>query len=379
MRLSSHSAPHRVVFVGASLLSLTISAGVGCTAATTPIATNPSTATSSSPATVGGRFPIDQSPNTAPRGSAPTSLPALSPNNTVSRPNRGLTERVGSENEPPALELISQCYADCPTADAWAAPLVAIYPSGRVVGTRYADGTASSAEYVEGSIDVPQVQALLSQARAAGVEGGQRFVVGTAQGSTGGSASVFVARNSGVATSVAAPFLTVADPPAGSDEPQAQRDKLRDLRRALVAVLDDAAMQPVRPDAWGIQPIPSPQPSTPSAPPEQRPNWATAIAFLPADTTLLDGLLCTMLVGQPVIDNHDTLRRAATESSAFTFEGEAWTVAARPMLPHERSCAAVAAHASQVGLAELDRLAHAAPGDGGTDAGASPTSFSRTP
>lgn len=296
-----------------------------------------------------------------PVGIRPCLHPKPAPPPTVGRPNRGLTERVGSENEPPTLELLSQCYADCPTVDAWAAPLLAVYPSGRVVGTRFPDGKVSSSQYVEGMIDSARVQTLLSQARAAGVEGGQRSVVGTARGATGGSASVFVTRVSGVSTAVAAPFLTITDPPAGSDEPRAQRDKLRDLRRALVALLDDPVMQPVRPDAWGIRSLPSPQGAPTADLPVDLPVWPAAISFLPADTTLPDGVLCTMLVGQPVLDDHETLRRAANESSAFSMDGEKWSVGARPMLPHERSCAAAAAHASQIGFEELDRLAHLAP------------------
>lgn len=252
----------------------------------------------------------------APSASAGTATGASGPSVEVEAPAGGA----------PLLALHQPCYGLCVASSPLGLPAVTVYANGRVVRS-WRTGSSVRPTLTTGSVSPSEVARLALLARQAQLTGGGATTLGFRNRVyADGGGDVLTARLSGRTTTVESPQAYDEAADTASTDPE-QRRALRVLSEAL-------------------QDLPTPDPYPASSVvvrAEPRPGqvgrvWTgPALAGLPADADAR----CAVLSGEPAGQALEAVIEDAFPSS-YSDAGRVWIVAARPALPHEQDCAAVA-------------------------------------
>lgn len=251
--------------------------------------------------------------------SAPTPEPTPSP-----------SPAVPADGDEPVLSLTSVCYGACGLVDPLGLPEVAVYADGRVIRAEHQPPDPRSA-LTQGSADEAALQELLSLARAADLDAGGavELAFDDTMAFADGGGEVLTGRLGGTTTIIESPLAHDAGLDAVSTDPR-RRAALRELSTALRSL---RTTQPYRPDVVVVH---------------ARPTLATALDVEVRPGPELSGLpaaegdaRCAVVRGEQA---EQALVAVADDAFASPYaEGEqVWTVAARPVLPHEQDCPDVA-------------------------------------
>ena len=265
----------------------------------------------------------------------------------------------------PILELIDACYGACGAVAPGSLPSVAVYPDGTIVRSGYAtaggDAQRTLASY-DGRLDEATLATLVDEARAADLTLGGVGVNGTTQGTADGGGVRFVTRLDGTEGAFEVPFLTssgasAGDDPAGGDPEQ--RAALAAIGDHLRALGTDVAVNPRRGTRWVVLAAPSvgasPNASWSAPDPASLETSSGLISEFPALGVEANApLRCGLLT--PGDDRAKVLAAAADGYVVARVGGAVWALGGRPLLPHEHSCADVAATVAAQHLVELADL-----------------------
>ena len=265
----------------------------------------------------------------------------------------------------PILELIDACYGACGAVAPGSLPSVAVYPDGTIVRSGYAtaggDAQRTLASY-DGRLDDATLGALVDEARAADLTLGGVGVNGTTRGTVDGGGARFVTRLDGTEGAFEVPFLAPVGAseeidPAGGDP--AQRAALVAIAEHLRSLGVDVAVNPRRGMRWAVLAAPtkgaSPNASWSAPDPASLETASGLIAEFPAlGVEAHSPLRCGLLT----VGDHraDELAAAANGYLVARVGGALWALGGRPLLPHEHSCADVAASVQAQHLVELADL-----------------------
>lgn len=256
----------------------------------------------------------------SPSLSAPTSTPTSSP-----------SPAVPFDAAAPVLALTSVCYGACGHVDPLGLPELAVYADGRVVRAEHQPPDPRSV-LTQGSVDEAALQELLTLARAAGLDSGGEVELGfdDSIAIADGGGEVLTGRLDGATTTVESPHPY----DAGLDAVSTDGDRRAALRELSTALRGLEVTQPYDPGAVVVQ---------------ARPAGATAFEVEPwpgpplAELPPADGdARCDVVRGASATQVL-TVVSDDRFPSPYDDGGQVWTVAARPVLPHEQDCADVAA------------------------------------
>ncbi len=227
----------------------------------------------------------------------------------------------------PVLQLSSVCYGACAWTDPLGLPDVVVYGDGRVVRTSHAPPDPRPT-FSTGQVPPDRVAGLAAQARGAGLSGGIRTTLEFRQVAfADGGGDVLSSRVDGKQTTVESPQSYDATLDADSTDP-ARRAALRDLAGALRALTAEA---PYEDDRVVLRATPRPDGEGQAVP------WTgPRLVDLPND----GNGRCVVLTGEPA---RATLAAVAQDAFPTVYQeaGREFRVEARPVLPHERTCAEV--------------------------------------
>ena len=270
----------------------------------------------------------------------------------------------------PLLELVDVCYGGCGAVAPGSLPTVVVYPDGTIVRSGYQSVTGDPQRALagyEGRLDDATLASLVAEARAADLALGGVGVNGSVGGSADGGGTRFVARLDGMQTSFEVPGLgSASDEAAGTDGGTGdvvQRGALAVVADHLRALGTQVAATPRRGARWVVVAAPadpatstgsstvawsSPDPASLDAP-AGLVSEAPALGLVTA-TPLRCGLL---EVGDGRVDELSTAPAGWLRARVG---GALWVLGARPLLPHEHTCADVAASVADQHLVDLADL-----------------------
>ncbi len=227
----------------------------------------------------------------------------------------------------PLLQLAAVCYGACAFVDPLGLPDVILYGDGRVVRTSHALPDPRPT-FRTGQVPADRVAELAAQARDAGLAGGIRTTLGFRQVSfADGGGDVLTSILDGKQTTVESPQSYDATLDSDSTDP-AGRAALRALAEALRSLAAEAPYEDAR---VVLRATPSPY-----ADGQPVPWTGPRLTDLPNDGSGR----CIILEGEPA---RVTLAAVAQDAfpTVYAEGGREFRVAARPTLPHERTCAEV--------------------------------------
>ncbi len=229
----------------------------------------------------------------------------------------------------PVLQLTGRCYGACAFVDPLGLPARVLYADGTVVAAEHT-GPDPVATLRRGQADPARVRDLVALARRAGLDVGGESTLTYPDGPffADGGGDVLTGRLDGRTTTVESPQSYDAALDGSSSDPE-QRRLLRELAEALRAL---PAGEPYDADGVVLRAEPAGESASDGG------AWTgPALADLPAD----GAARCAVLTGPEAARALEAVAQDGFPT-VHTDGGRRWSVQARPVLPHERTCTDVA-------------------------------------